>query len=224
MFKFNVAIDGPSSAGKSTIAELIANKYNLIKLDTGAMYRAVGYLVFKNNIDVNDEEAVISVFDNLKIEFSDDGEIILNDELLGDKIRNDKISMLASTASKHLKVREKLVALQQEIAKEKGYILEGRDIGTVVLPDALVKVFLESDQKVRAQRRYDQYINENKEVDFESIYEDIKKRDYQDINRKNSPLKQADDAILVDSTYLTLEEVVAKISEIIDEKIGVLNG
>ena len=128
--------------------------------------------------------------------------------------------MLASTVSKHLKVREKLVSLQQEIAKNKGYILEGRDIGTVVLKDALVKIYLEADVNIRAKRRYNEYIDKNMQVDFKSIEDDIKKRDYQDINREHSPLKKADDAVAVDVSYLTIDEVVEKISNINDKKLG----
>lgn len=217
---FNIAIDGPSAAGKSTIADLIAKKYQLIKLDTGAMYRIVGYLVDKNNLDVEDEQAVLSVFDDMDLNVKADGSMILNGKLVADEIRNDKVSMLASTASKHLGVRERLVKLQQDIASQQGYILEGRDIGTVVLPDALVKIYLEADVDVRAKRRYDEYIAKGSDVSYEEIYEDIKKRDYQDKNREHSPLKQADDAVLIDVSDLDIDGVVEAISKIVDRKIG----
>lgn len=218
--KFNVAIDGPSAAGKSTISKLIAKKFDLIKLDTGAMYRCVGYLVDKNNLNVEDEASVLKVFDNFDLDIKNDGSITLNNVLMNDKIRNDKISMLASKASKHLKVREKLVSLQQEIAKSKGYILEGRDIGTVVLPDALVKIYLEADVKVRAKRRFQEYLEKNMQVDYKDIEADIRQRDFQDINRENSPLKKADDAKVVDVSDLNIEEVVNEISKIIQKKLG----
>lgn len=221
--KFNIAIDGPSAAGKSTIANLIAKKYNLVKLDTGAMYRAVGYLVYKNNLDVEDEESVLSVFNNLRLHYLEDGTMVLNDEVINDQIRNDNISLLASSASKHLKVREKLVKLQQDIASDLGYVLEGRDIGTVVLPNALVKVYLEGDVSVRAARRHAEYINKGLDVDLSDIEADIKKRDHQDINREHSPLKKADDAIAIDVTNLNIDEVILAISQIIDEKLGVIN-
>ncbi len=221
--KFNIAIDGPSAAGKSTIANLIAKKYNLVKLDTGAMYRAVGYLVYKNNLDVEDEESVLSVFNNLKLHYLEDGTMVLNDEVINDQIRNDNISLLASSASKHLKVREKLVKLQQDIASDLGYVLEGRDIGTVVLPNALVKVYLEGDVSVRAARRHAEYINKGLDVDLSDIEADIKKRDHQDINREHSPLKKADDAIAIDVTNLNIDEVILAISQIVDEKLGVIN-
>lgn len=217
---FNVAIDGPSAAGKSTIAQLIASKYNLVKLDTGAMYRIVGLLVFNNNLDVEDENEVLSVFNNMDLDVKTNGDMYLNGKLVSDEIRNDNISMLASTASKHMKVRERLVKLQQEISKSGGYLLEGRDIGTVVLPDALVKIFLEADSDVRAKRRYDEYISKNIEVNYEDIREDIEKRDYQDKNREHSPLVQAEDAVLLDVTNLSIDEVVEAISNIIDSKVG----
>lgn len=221
--KFNIAIDGPSAAGKSTIATLIADKYNLVKLDTGAMYRCVGYLIEKNNLIVEDEESVMTVFNNFDLDIKTDGSIILNNEVLNEKIRNDKISMLASSASQHEKVRAKLVSIQQEMAKSKGYILEGRDIGTVVLPDALIKIYLEADVGVRAQRRHAEYIKKGMDVDLSLIEDDIRKRDYQDTNREHSPLKKAEDAISVNATNLNIEEVVAEISNIIDKKLGELH-
>lgn len=221
--KFNIAIDGPSAAGKSTIADLLAKKYDLVKLDTGAMYRCVGYLINLNQIDVDNEAEVLKVFEDFDLDIKTDGTIILNDNIINEQIRNDKISMLASKASKHEKVREKLVALQQTIAKSKGYVLEGRDIGTVVLPDALIKIYLEADLSIRAKRRYKEYVENNMDVDYQSIEDDIKKRDFQDINREHSPLKKADDATVVDVSYLTLDQVVEKISNIIDKKLGELH-
>lgn len=218
---FNVAIDGPSAAGKSTISKIIANKYNLVKLDTGAMYRIVALLVSRNNLDVNSEEAVLSVFDNMDLEVMANGDMILNGALIRDEIRNDEISMLASTASKHELVRARLVKLQQDIAKAGGYLLEGRDIGTVVLKDAEVKIYLEADSEVRAQRRYDEYIANNLDVAFADIKQDIEKRDYQDKNREHSPLRQADDAVLIDVSNLSIDEVVDAISAVIDSKVVV---
>ncbi|NLY63223.1 MAG: (d)CMP kinase [Erysipelothrix sp.] len=218
---FNVAIDGPSAAGKSTISKIIANKYNLVKLDTGAMYRIVALLVSRNNLDVNSEEAVLSVFDNMDLEVMANGDMILNGALIRDEIRNDEISMLASTASKHELVRARLVKLQQDIAKAGGYLLEGRDIGTVVLKDAEVKIYLEADSEVRAQRRYDEYIANNLDVAFADIKQDIEKRDYQDKNREHSPLRQADDAVLIDVSHLSIDEVVDAISAVIDSKVVV---
>lgn len=218
--KFNIAIDGPSAAGKSTIAQLLADKYNLIKIDTGAMYRCVGYLINQKDLDVENEASVLKVFEDFDLDIKVNGDIFLNDMLMNDKIRNDKISMLASKASKHEKVREKLVALQQEMALSKGYVLEGRDIGTVVLPDALIKIYLEADLDIRAQRRYDEYVENNMNVEYKEIKDDIEKRDFQDINREHSPLKKAKDASVVDVSYLTIDKVVEEISNIIDRKLG----
>lgn len=215
---FNVAIDGPSAAGKSTIANLIAEKYNLVKLDTGAMYRALGLLAIQSNTDVEDEEAIVALFSDLNLEMKADGTIILNGQDISNEIRNDKVSMAASTASKHESVRAKLVKLQQDIAKQGGYLLEGRDIGTVVLPDAKIKIYLDANSETRAQRRYDEYISKNLDVNFDDIKKDIEKRDYQDMNREHSPLKQADDAVLIDVSSLTIDEVVAAISKIIEQK------
>lgn len=221
--KFNIAIDGPSAAGKSTIAQRLADKYKLIKLDTGAMYRCVGYLVKKMDLDVNNEASVLKVFDNFDLEIKADGSIYLNSLKVNDKIRNDEISMLASMASKHLKVRNKLVVLQREIASEKGYVLEGRDIGTVVLPDALIKIFLEADLLVRVQRRFDEYKSKEMQVDFEQVKSDMQKRDFQDRNRKHSPLLKADDAIVIEVSYLSIDEIIEQLSKIIDKKLGVLH-
>ncbi|NLC33663.1 MAG: (d)CMP kinase [Erysipelothrix sp.] len=215
---FNVAIDGPSAAGKSTIANLIAEKYNLVKLDTGAMYRALGLLAIQSNTDVEDEEAIVALFSDLNLDMKADGTIILNGQDISNEIRNDKVSMAASTASKHESVRAKLVKLQQDIAKQGGYLLEGRDIGTVVLPDAKIKIYLDANSETRAQRRYDEYISKNLDVNFDDIKKDIEKRDYQDMNREHSPLKQADDAVLIDVSSLTIDEVVAAISKIIEQK------
>lgn len=218
--KFNIAIDGPSAAGKSTIAKLLATKYNLIKIDTGAMYRCVGYLINDLDLDVEDEVEVLKVFDNFNLDLTSDGKIFLNDIEVSDKIRNDNISLLASRASRHPKVREKLVSLQQVMAKNKGYILEGRDIGTVVLPDALIKIYLKADVEVRAHRRYLEYFEKNMDVEYQMIEDDIRKRDFTDINREHSPLKKAKDAKVVDVSHLSIEEVVSKISNIIDDKLG----
>lgn len=221
--EFNIAIDGPSAAGKSTISNIIAKKYNLVKLDTGAMYRIIGYLVKVSNLDENIEDEVLSVFDDMNLEVLKDGSMKLNGNLVSDEIRTDEIAMLASKLSQHLKVRERLVALQQDIAKDLGYLLEGRDIGTVVLPDAKVKIYLEASSEVRAKRRYDEYISKGVTADYDEILEDVVKRDYQDKNREHSPLKQADDAVLVDVSYMNIDEVVEAISQIIDKKIGDCN-
>ena len=183
MAKINIAIDGPSGVGKSTIADIVADKLNYVHLDTGAMYRCVAYYVLKNEIDYSNEEVLEKALSDLKISFQND-HVYLNGEDVTKEIRTNDISMMASKTSAVPMVRQKLVDLQKEIAKSKGYILDGRDICTVVLPDAEVKIFMNADAKARAQRRYDEYINKGIDADYETIYQDIIARDYQDSHRK----------------------------------------
>lgn len=211
--KVNIAIDGPSAAGKSTIAKRCATMLGYSHLDTGAMYRCVAYKALQNNISLDDEKKVIEMIDNMKISFDSEGHVYIDGNDVTLAIRTNEISMGASNVSKLLLVRERLVQLQQEIAKDKGYILDGRDIGTVVLPDAELKIYLIASSKARAQRRIKEYIEKNIEFDEQEIIEDIERRDYQDMNREHSPLKKAEDAIEIDSSDLTIDEVVQKIKE-----------
>ena len=215
MNKINIAIDGPSGAGKSTIAKLLASKLNYIHIDTGAMYRAVALKCTMNNINLSDENSISDILNDTNITFEANGDTYLDDINVSDKIRTNEMSLLASEVSKILSVRNYLVQQQQLMSKEKGYILDGRDIGTVVLKDAEVKVFLTATSNARAQRRNQQNIEKNIESNIEKIEIEIKQRDYQDTNRSNSPLRQAEDAILIDSSDLTIEEVVNKILEMI---------
>ena len=217
--KINIAIDGPSAAGKSSVADKLAERLGYIHLDTGAMYRTVAYLCDIKNIDVNDEKSVVKALDEATIDVKSDGTIYLDDEVVNDKIRDPKISMQASTVSKNPEVRARLVAMQQKIATSKGYILDGRDIGTVVLKDAEVKIFLVADALERAKRRVNQQAQKGVMLDLDEVLADINRRDLQDTNRAASPLKKADDAYLIDSSFLTLDEVVDKILEIIKEKV-----
>ena len=219
--KFNIAIDGPSAAGKSTIARYLARKYNLIHLDTGAMYRAVALKALREHADVNEEDEIVNVLKNADISMDVNGQIFLNGENITSLIRTEEISWNASTLSKHAKVRQDLVKRQQDIAKEKGYILDGRDIGTVVLPDAEVKIFLTASSDARAKRRYQEYLEKGIEVNYEQVLNDIKQRDIQDSTRANSPLVIAEDGIEVDTSDLDIEEVIDKINDIIKEKIEV---
>lgn len=218
MAKINIAIDGPSGVGKSTIADIVADKLNYVHLDTGAMYRCVAYYVLKNEIDYSNEEVLEKALSDLKISFQND-HVYLNGEDVTKEIRTNDISMMASKTSAVPMVRQKLVDLQKEIAKSKGYILDGRDICTVVLPDAEVKIFMNADAKARAQRRYDEYINKGIDADYETIYQDIIARDYQDSHRNISPLKKADDAIEIDTSHLTIDEVVDAVLNIINKEI-----
>ena len=217
--RINIAIDGPSAAGKSSVADKLAERLGYIHLDTGAMYRTVAYLCDIKNIDVTDEKSVIKALDEATIDVKNDGTIYLDDEVVNNKIRDPKISMQASTVSKNPEVRARLVAMQQKIATNKGYILDGRDIGTVVLKDAEVKIFLVADALERAKRRVNQQAQKGVVLDLDEVLADINRRDLQDTNRAASPLKKADDAYLIDSSFLTLDEVVDKILEIIKEKV-----
>lgn len=217
MKKINIAIDGPSAAGKSTIAKILAKKLGYAHLDTGAMYRCVGYFTKVNGIDTTDENALETMIKNMKISFKGD-QVFINGENVSTEIRANDISMLASNVSAFGKVRTLLVAMQQEIAKDKGYILDGRDIGTVVLPDAELKIFMVASVEARADRRYKEYLSKGVEADYDVIYKDIEQRDYQDTHRKNSPLKQADDAILLDTSNLSIEEVTSEIVKLLENK------
>lgn len=214
--KINIAIDGPSAAGKSTIAKLLAKKLNYSHLDTGAMYRCVGYQANRSNIDTNDAAALAKMIDGMKIDFDSKGNVYINGEDVSSAIRQNQVSMLASSVSVHPEVRERLVAMQQKIAENKGYIMDGRDIGTVVLPQAELKVFMIASVEARAQRRYQEYISKGIEADYKEIYDDIEKRDYQDIHRSVSPLKKADDALELDTSDMTVEEVEEAIEKMID--------
>ena len=217
--RINIAIDGPSAAGKSSVSDILAEKLGYTHLDTGAMYRSVAYLAYKHDVETDDEDKVVSLILNNRFEFKSDGQVLLNGEDISEAIRKEEISMAASNVSKNPKVREALVAMQQNIAKDKGYILDGRDIGTVVLKDAEVKIYLTASAEDRALRRYEQNKAKGMEADYEKILKEIKIRDQQDMNRSFSPLKKADDAYEIDSSKLTIEEVVAKIMDIVAKKI-----
>ena len=214
--KINIAIDGPSGAGKSTISDILAEKLSYIHLDTGAMYRALAYLTLEKGIGLNEEDKIVSLIDNdFKLDMRNDGTIYYNGIDVTNKIRTNEISMAASDISKLNGVRKGLVKAQKEIAKDGGYIVDGRDICEVVLPDAKVKIYLTANPEDRARRRVLQNKEKGIDSDYKAILEDIKKRDYQDMHREFSPLKKADDAILIDSSNLSIEEVVDKILEIV---------
>ena len=213
--KLNIAIDGPSAAGKSTISKLLASELQYAHLDTGAMYRCVAYASLQEGIDEQDEASLANLIDHMNISFDSDGNIYINHKNVSKQIRTNEMSMRASTVSTHPLVREKLVDLQRRIAKDKGYILDGRDIGTVVLPDAEVKIYMVASVEARAKRRYKEYVEKHMEADYDEIYQDIQKRDDQDMNRKTSPLKKADDAQEIDTSDMSIEEVVSAIRNLI---------
>ncbi len=214
--KINIAIDGPSAAGKSTIAKMLAKKLGYSHLDTGAMYRCVAYQSVRLGIDQNDEAALAAMIDSMSIDFDSDGHVFINHEDVSTQIRENQISMVASNISVFPSVRERLVQMQREIAKNKGYIMDGRDIGTVVLPDAELKVFMIASVEARAKRRYEEYLQKGIEADFKTISEDIEKRDYQDTHRLTSPLKKATDAVEIDTSDMSIEEVRCAIEQLLE--------
>ena len=210
----NVAIDGPAGAGKSTIAKAIAKKLGYVYVDTGAMYRAMALYFLRSNISKDDEAKISSVVDDISVSIKyEDGaqHVILNGEDVTGLIRTEEVGNIASATSVYGPVRTKLVALQQELAKTTDVIMDGRDIGTVVLPNADVKIFLTASVECRAKRRYDELVGNGLEADFDQIAKDIEERDYRDSHREISPLKQAEDAILVNSSDMTIDEVVSTI-------------
>lgn len=213
----NIAVDGPAGAGKSSIAKLVAKKMSFVYFDTGAMYRTIALYFLKKGIDTKEEEQVVSHLDEIDIEIQHrDGEqqIFLNGENVSKEIRNEKVGNNASVVAKYGKVRERLVALQQEKAASQDVIMDGRDIGTVVLPNADVKIYLTASPAVRAERRYKELQEKGVACDLKKIEEDIIARDEQDMNREISPLRQAEDAVLVDSSDMSIDEVVEKIISI----------
>ncbi len=206
----NIAIDGPAGAGKSTIAKLIAKKKNLIYVDTGAMYRAVALFILRNGIDPSDTALVAEKCKeaSITIGYEDGVQIVyLNGENVNAFLRTEEVGLVASKTSANPAVREHLLNLQKALAADNDCIMDGRDIGTVVLPNADPKVYLTASSEVRAKRRYDELVAKGETPDFDKIKADIEQRDYQDMHRDISPLKKADDATEVDSSYMTIEEV-----------------
>lgn len=213
----SVAIDGPSAAGKSTIAKMVAKKENFIYIDTGAMYRCVAYYCLMQKIDLNDEKAVEQAIEHIQIRLTPDNKVYLNDEDVSNQIRQDQVSLGASCVSKYQAVRSFLVDEQRKMAKSGNVILDGRDIGTVVLPDADLKIYQIASVETRAKRRYLENLERGLDADLETIKKEIEERDYQDTHREISPLKKADDAIELDTSSLTLEEVVEQVLTLIQK-------
>lgn len=218
---FVVAIDGPAGSGKGTITSIIAKKMKLNSIDTGAMYRCVTLACIRNNVDLNDLDKVKEVLNNINIELikeSDNLIVKLNGEDVSKEIRENPVNKMVSHVSAIKEVRDKLVELQRKMAETQDIIMEGRDITTVVFPNADVKIYLDADLEERARRRFEQNKSKNIECTFEEVLEDMRKRDEDDMNKPYGALKKADDAILVDSTSLTQKEVVKKIEKIIKTK------
>lgn len=216
---YNIAIDGPAGAGKSTIAKKLAADLGYVYVDTGAMYRAMAYYFLQNGIDAKDEKAIADACPKVDVTIQYvDGEqqVILNGENVNGVIRKEEVGNMASATSVYPVVRTKLVDLQRQLATRENVIMDGRDIGTVVLPNANVKIFLTASSKVRAQRRFDELTAKGVACNIDEIEKDIIDRDYRDMHRETSPLKQADDAVLLDSSNLDIDGVVAAMKKIIE--------
>ncbi|WP_319202878.1 (d)CMP kinase [uncultured Ilyobacter sp.] len=218
MSNFIVAVDGPAGSGKSTISKLVAEKYKLTYLDTGAMYRMVAFYSLEKSVDLDNPEEVELMLKNIKIDIDGD-KFILNGIDVSDEIRTPRVTSIVSKTASIKAIREKLVELQREIGSGKRVILDGRDIGTVVFPDAHLKVFLVASPEERAKRRLKEYGEKGIESDYDSVLESIKERDHIDSTRVESPLKKAEDAIEVDTSFLSIEEVSDKISALVRERI-----
>lgn len=210
-----VAIDGPAGSGKGTVAKILAHKLNLTYIDTGAMYRAIAYLTLKNNVDIKDEDKIIELAKNSKIEFLND-KVYVNGEDVSSKIRTMEVTRIVSPISSIVKLREILVDLQRNMANGLDVIMEGRDITTVVFPNATYKFYLDASTEERAHRRFKENSLKGMQVTYEEILENIKKRDYNDMHKEVGALIKSDDAIYIDSTNLTIDEVVEKIKQIIE--------
>ncbi|MBQ2798399.1 MAG: (d)CMP kinase [Ruminiclostridium sp.] len=219
-----VAIDGPVGAGKSSIARQAAKKLDFIYVDTGAMYRGIGLYTVRKGVGTKDTGAVISLLPEIELDIKIiDGtqRVFLNGEDVSEDIRLPEISMAASDVSAIPEVRAFLLDLQRGFAKTNNVIMDGRDIGTVILPDAEVKIYLTADAEVRAKRRYDELIAKGKDVKYEDVLADLNQRDYNDMHREIAPLKVADDAVIADTTELDFEQSCELIAKIIKEKAGI---
>ena len=219
----NIAIDGPAGAGKSTIAKTLAKELGYVYVDTGAMYRAMAYFFLQKGINKDDEAAITEAVDGADVTIRYENgvqQVLLNGENVTGCLRTEQVGNMASSTSVYPAVRTKLVALQQKLAKTTDVIMDGRDIGTCVLPDAQVKIYLTASVETRAKRRYMELMEKGEPADLEKIAADIKERDHRDMHREMSPLRQAEDAVLVDSSDMSIVEVVSAIRAIAEEKRG----
>lgn len=217
----NIAIDGPAGAGKSTIAKILAKELGYVYVDTGAMYRAIAVFYMDRCVAYDDEESVNSLIPeiDIRIEYKDGiQQVILNGENVTGRLRTEEVGKMASRTSAYLKVREKLVELQQNLARVTNVVMDGRDIGTKVLPDADLKIYLTASAKARAKRRYDELVQKGEKCDYDVILKDIEERDYQDMHRKESPLTKAADAVEIDSSDMSIEEVINTVKNLIKDE------
>ena len=218
-----VAIDGPAGAGKSTIAKRLAKDMGFIYVDTGALYRAIGLYTLRKGVDIHDTEGVIGLLPEIQVDIKyvgDEQHVFLNGEDVNGLIRTEPVSMAASAVSAVPEVRTFLLETQRGLARRYSVVMDGRDIGTVILPDAECKIFLTAKPEVRAKRRYDELVAKGVEAVFEDVLEDLKRRDWDDSHREVAPLKLADDGIEVDTSGLELEESVARVKDIVKKKLG----
>lgn len=215
--KIAIAIDGPAAAGKSTVAKKVAEKLHYVYIDTGAMYRSLTYKVLQDNIDMKDENAVLNLLKKTNILLDQHFDVYVNNEKITAEIRTSDVTDHVSLIASYPSVREEMVTRQQKLATDRGVVMDGRDIGTRVLPDAEVKVFLIASVEERAKRRHEENVTKHLPSNFEQIKLDIEKRDRMDTERTASPLKKADDAIEIDTTSLTIEDVVNKILSLVQE-------
>lgn len=211
-----IAIDGPGGAGKSTIAKLLAEKLNYLHLDTGAMYRAVTLAALRKNISFDEEEELVDLAKKINISFNEQGDIFLNDENISEEIRTAKVNNHVSQTAAIQGVREVLVEKQQQLAQKNKVVMDGRDITTVVLPTAEYKFYLTASLEERAKRRFEEVKNKNEDINFEEVKKSIARRDKLDSEREHSPLKKAEDAVLIDTTDLSISEVLKKMISIIE--------
>ena len=221
---YQIAIDGPSATGKSTIAKKLASSLNFIYIDTGAMYRSIALYCIENNIDIDNKEVIEPILKNIEIDIKYiDGvqHIYLNNRDVSESIRENKVSQAASKVSVHEPVRKKLVNLQQELASKSNVIMDGRDIGTVVLPNATLKIYLTASSSERAKRRMLELQEKGTMITLEEVLKDLEERDYRDTHREIGPLKKADDAIEVDTTNMNIEEVLNTIRDLFNKKVGI---
>lgn len=218
---FNIAIDGPAGAGKSTIAKIVAKTLNIVYVDTGAMYRSMGLYILRQGMDGSDEAEVTKALEGVDVRLAYvDGEqqVLLNGENVSGLIRTPEVSEMASKVSAYMEVRTKLVDIQKAMAETTDLVMDGRDIGTCVLPSATLKIYLTASSRVRGERRYLELKEKGMECDLEEIIKDIEDRDMRDMTREISPLKQADDAVLIDSSYMTIQEVSDEILRLAGER------
>ena len=209
---FKIALDGPASAGKSTLAKLLAKELGYVYIDTGAMYRAIGYYLISNGIDYNNEELVCKQLDNIDVTLDYDEEnnlhVILNGKDISDKIRTQEVGEAASVSSQFIKVREKLVSLQRKLAEEKSCAMDGRDIASNVLPNANLKLYIVASKECRAKRRLADELAKGVDTTYEKVLQELETRDYRDMNREHNPLVKVPDAIEIDTTDKTPDELV----------------